>query len=793
MSATKRRDHKRYPGDPTEAAQARLVDHVLAALGAAVSREQAQRLLEQARVWTFIPMRQLDQHLAAHPHALTAPDPFAPRALLRLLAALNAAGFAEVIPLPRCAGCQRTSADLVRCGRMHPDGIGRCCQACILKVESIVCARCGNEGIRSARRPEGVICRSCYHRDPERRELCTSCGRKRTPNQRTDDGQPLCHSCAPRPVHPCAECGHVAPAHVVTATGRVCRRCYQAPQRACGGCGRIRRIIKRGDGIRPDLCSSCKQTPVTACGVCGRFRRCRRGSDGVDRCQGCTPRPERVCGICSQQRTTHAFWPLGPVCNSCYRKSIVHPRPCGNCRQVRVLVDRRTDGAGLCGQCAMITPQATGTATVGQANIDYLCRSCRAGGDLYAAGRCSRCVLTDRITDLLGDTDGIIKPELLPLADALTNAPLPINTLTWLGRGSTAHTLAQLAATDGPVTHDHLDQIAPAQDRGGIGHLRKLLVATDVLPERVEALAQLEPWLDRRLAGQPVELQRLIRPFAQWAVLRKARRDAARGRYTQQSARSDREQIRHALLLLTWLHDRGLTLDDLTQPRLDAWILEGSRQRRQVIRAFVTWTAARRLTAELEIARQRNDEPTRFLDEEHHLDLLRRCLTDDNTLPIEVKVAGALILLYGVRVAQIHALTTSRITHADNRSYITFDANPVLLPPNLAILISRLIADPPRTTTTFRPAPDTRPTHLFPGKPATLPMSAASLGARLRQHGIQTAAGRNSALITLAADIPAPILADLFGIHPSTAAAWSIYARADWSDYLISRPIPAKA
>jgi hypothetical protein len=38
------------------------------------------------------------------------------------------------------------------------------------------------------------------------------------------------------------------------------------------------------------------------------------------------------------------------------------------------------------------------------------------------------------------------------------------------------------------------------------------------------------------------------------------------------------------------------------------------------------------------------------------------------------------------------------------------------------------------------------------------------------------------------ADLPAAVIADLFGMHPETASAWSAYARADWTAYLNSRP-----
>ena len=51
-------------------------------------------------------------------------------------------------------------------------------------------------------------------------------------------------------------------------------------------------------------------------------------------------------------------------------------------------------------------------------------------------------------------------------------------------------------------------------------------------------------------------------------------------------------------------------------------------------------------------------------------------------------------------------------------------------------------------------------------------------------------AARNTALITLAADLPAPVIADLFGLNRETAAAWSSYAKVDWTAYLNSRPEP---
>ncbi|MFY1573358.1 hypothetical protein ACN26Z_00490, partial [Verrucosispora sp. WMMD703] len=117
------------------------------------------------------------------------------------------------------------------------------------------------------------------------------------------------------------------------------------------------------------------------------------------------------------------------------------------------------------------------------------------------------------------------------------------------------------------------------------------------------------------------------------------------------------------------------------------------------------------------------------------------------------------------------------------------DSVPVLLPPTLAQLVDQLIAQPPRTFG-LRPTAQAQAAYLFPGRPPTRPIAAASLGHRLRQHGIPVGAARNNALIALAADLPAPVITDLFGLTHKTAATWSTYARADWTAYLNSRPDP---
>jgi hypothetical protein len=72
---------------------------------------------------------------------------------------------------------------------------------------------------------------------------------------------------------------------------------------------------------------------------------------------------------------------------------------------------------------------------------------------------------------------------------------------------------------------------------------------------------------------------------------------------------------------------------------------------------------------------------------------------------------------------------------------------------------------------------------LFPGHLPGRPITPARLGERLGRLGIHAQPGRRAALLQLAADVPAAVLADLLGIAGTTAADWAHAAGGDWSRY----------
>ena len=72
---------------------------------------------------------------------------------------------------------------------------------------------------------------------------------------------------------------------------------------------------------------------------------------------------------------------------------------------------------------------------------------------------------------------------------------------------------------------------------------------------------------------------------------------------------------------------------------------------------------------------------------------------------------------------------------------------------------------------------------LFPGRRPGSPLTEDALAQRLHALGISPRRSRSTALFTLAADIPAAILAKTLGIHVRAAIQWQKISGGDWSAY----------
>ncbi|MEV7524595.1 XRE family transcriptional regulator [Streptomyces sp. NPDC091371] len=747
-------------------ARGQVVAFLTAKVGPALDAATAQLLVEQAKGWGPKPVRDLAQHFHDHPNALTAPTRDSPVALVRLLHLLDAAGHHEAVAKLACALCGRTNPL-----PLEQSELGRCCGWCLARTRFRTCARCGGVDQIVTRLGDGPICRHCYRKDPLVVEECARCHHVRAPASRGPDGRALCCTCTPRPLQQCSGCGRSKKVNAHTPEGPVCGACYESPARLCGLCGKIRPIQARATDDQPDICVDCYRGPIGQCSICGRLRHggnvSQRG--GAFHCRSCWPRPVRECAICHKPGRTQAVWPLGPVCNHCYQHRRKTPQPCSACANSRIIIGTMPDGGGLCAACC------------GRDNPAARCRTCHTPGDLTEAGLCPRCALADRVRDLLSTEDGVIPAQLVPLTEVLTGAANPYPVLTWLHRSRAARILADLAEEPAEITHSLLDglpQNSPTR------HVRGLLVAAGVLPRRNEHLAHLERWIAHSMPGLPPHQTTIIRPFAEWCILRDARRRAARDRYSLSASKSDIQEIRTTITFLAWLDDNGLVLGSTTQADFEVW-LTAHPTLRKPLTSFIHWATSRRLTTALTLPPRPRTFAGTFLNEDQYTHQLRRCLNDDS-LPPEVRIIGALTLLYALSLNRITELTTDRY-HCDAQgAFLTLGQHPVLLPPRLARLIEEQITDP--NARLFRRQLDDGTHYLLPGQAPGRPRNPLGAGNLMRLHGLPVRPARNTAVIEAVTDMPPTVVADLFGLYPDTATRWATYANDNWAHYLAARP-----
>ncbi len=603
------------------------------------------------------------KQLRADPSLLSSGGSQATLAVCRLAAQLQAVG-AKNIVRPRCGRCER-EAELVK-----RDEQGGICAACYNRARVADCATCGRRRRIAGRGPGGApMCSSCRAKDPVRHEACTGCGKVRPVNRRDPDGGALCCTCAQRarPAEACDRCGQPG---MIVARGEhdaICRRCYRAPRRRCGGCGRNRRIALTADGQRPDLCSACHWAPVATCTRCGDLRQC--------------------VGVRDQ------------------------------------------------------------------------------------APQCFRCIAGDRLDELLGHSG-----PLLALCDAFLAAEQPRSIHTWLDRSPARHVARRLATGELALTHAALDGL---EQTPSLAHLRALLVAVGALPDRDPHLARVEHAVARVLARvEDPEHRRLLRAFATWRILHRIRRRASRAPVSVFAVDRARTQVVQAHDFLRYLAARQLVLQDATQRDIDRWLATGPRTRAQVS-AFLAWATDQRHAPALTVPAISPRGAVAVADPQARWTLARRLLHDEDLDPGD-RVAGDLVVLYAQPVARIARLRTSNVALDDQTIYLRLAQDRVLMPDTLGELVRDL---PHRRQTGPSGAVRAGDQWLFPGRHAGQPQHPEHLRRRLAALGIDCRAQRTTALLQLAAEVPAAVLADTLGLTPRTAVRWAAHAAGNWTTY----------
>jgi hypothetical protein len=330
----------------------------------------------------------------------------------------------------------------------------------------------------------------------------------------------------------------------IPAGSRVLTGSFEQEITAAARCGTVREAATRDEHGRP-LCPQClivDPANQESCRDCGRRRPVAvRTADGP-LCESCRPWKILTCGICARTAPCLISQTTGqPWCRAC-KQRWARCTSCGRVEPVRA----GTADAPLCATCARPEPEFWRN-----------CTNCGQPGRLHA-GNCTRCVLKQRLLDLLSDQNGEIRPELAALHDNLASYERPTTVLRWLDKSDAPAILRELGAGQRQLTHDALDELP---DSKPLRHLRAILVATGTLPSRDEHMARLERWTTRTIAGRasPNE-QQLLHRYAVWHLMRRLRRRLHTAHATHQQAVGVQQHLKAAITLLDWLATRGLSL-----------------------------------------------------------------------------------------------------------------------------------------------------------------------------------------------------------------------------------------
>lgn len=476
------------------------------------------------------------------------------------------------------------------------------------------------------------------------------------------------------------------------------------------------------------------------------------------------------CCRCGRRKHKAGHWPDGYVCRNCSDRAVRTRGTCPGCGQDRALPGLRPgDGAAICTTCAGFSQS-------------FGCSRCGFEGKLLGGRLCERCTLTDRLTALLDDGTGRVRPELVPLFDLLVAMDKPSSGLAWLALrrdqpGNASQRLRQLGLGQIPLTHDAFHELQPWRSAA---HLEELLMASGVLSAVDKYICSFQRWLHGHLADiEDPEHVTTIRLFATWRVLPRLRSRAEQSHITPSVRRFAADQVKHATSFLQWLGERNTTLASCSQIDIDAWWAENSEHGRTCLRAFLNWAMqSRHCRRSVSIPAMKTTRRAP-LSEDERLDALGRLLADQE-IPMHLRVAGVIVLLYAQPLTRVVRLTVDDVVRDGDAVLLRIGEPASPVPAPLASLLLEHIANRGNMGTATNPASR----WLLPGRRAGQPFRPDHLSALLNKIGVPAAAARGAAIRQQLLEMPAPVVAEALGYHDKTTTrlrnetggAWSRYA-----------------
>lgn len=419
-------------------------------------------------------------------------------------------------------------------------------------------------------------------------------------------------------------------------------------------------------------------------------------------------------------------------------------------------------------------------AACANAESVFACRRCGSESNPYGTGRvCARCVLDDKLTVVMTNpATGKVNPGLRPVFNALLAASRPQSTIEWLSRqpGHGPKLLRLVATGELPTTHATFDDY-PSK---AANNLRDLFVSCGVLPPYQPQITRATVWLNRQLVAMPDHQRRVLSRYGHWHMLRKARRQADQHTISNALTNNARCRITAARRLMEWAEQHDTRIEDLGQADLETYLAEHPK-RREITYPFVVWLADTGVNKRLWLPPRQPQQPQVTVPDEQWWQAVRTLLADDS-ITLYARVAGLFVILFAQPLCDVVAMTRDQVTHQNGKVFVAFDVTPVEMPDPLDRLITAQLAARSPTSYQFE-----NNKWLFPGLNPGRPLSTESIRSKLARRGILNHEHRKTAMFSLAARVPATVLADLIGIADTTAVKWAALAARDWSGYIEQR------
>ncbi len=514
------------------------------------------------------------------------------------------------------------------------------------------------------------------------------------------------------------------------------------------------------------ICERCYVEPVDVCRVCERSKPCVRAGTARAICRSCLRSRTRGCCLdCGRVRTIHCRVNGQPQCTLCRHKDLESKGICSRCGQSRRLT-RLANFVGLCEVCAGI-------------KSEHVCRDCGLEDRLYKDHLCARCNVRRALQPHIENAAPGVAVKLDAYLAALIATRQPRSTLRWM-HGSVAYgVLIEILASRCPLEHEALDALKESQ---AIEHLRAALVVHGALPPRDAPLFRFGCWLEKQTAKVARgEDRRHLKAWAHWHLVNDLNYRRRSGKLTSRSVYYARSQVSQSIAFVEWLRGQDLQLADCEQSHVDDWFATGSKTRVRVT-SFLRWSVKNGVIAKVTIPRADQPPAYRRLQETHRRAVIDR-LIHESSLDSRDRVAGLLVLIYGQPIARIARLRLDDVQVAEQGVLLRLGKEPIVMVEPVACLLSALVREPHGGAVTAA----ARTPWLFPGKVVGQHLDNERLRRRLKALGIPGRASRASALLPLAREVPAPVLAEMLGLSDENAAGWAKAAGSDYARYAASR------